>query len=197
MRSSISEQRWSTITLKRWMPTATPSWCSCCHRHNYGEYFDNFEELKAAGQDESQYVIGDRKGMVVNGISVPKQFAIYANHQPSNRANAVLQWDADRYLDGGKHGRSPRGQHVLILKHQIDPGVEITADYGPSYSYQAHGFRRNGSTAAAHVETMPVPISQRPKQVGFDTKPSTLRQYNIDTDHNMRRYPYKHGKSPK
>ena len=76
-------------------------------------------------------------------LHIPQQFAIYANHRPNKHANAVLQWDHDRYLYGGQRGQSPRGQHVLILKDDIDPGVEITADYGPTFSYEAHGFSRH------------------------------------------------------
>eukprot|EP01049_Picozoa_sp_SAG25_P014158 SAG25_NODE_2412_length_1631_cov_18.496084_2_plen_141_part_01 len=101
-------------------------------------------------------MIGERKRngeyhVVVNGISVSRQFAIYANHQPNRTANARLVWDRDRYLDGGKYGQSPRGQHVLILKHPIGPGVEITADYGPSYGYDVQGFSRSGHTTAAYT----------------------------------------------
>ena len=60
----------------------------------YGEYFASIDELIEAGQDESQYVIGERKRngdyhVVVNGKSVPKQFAIYANHQPNRKAGAA------------------------------------------------------------------------------------------------------------
>ena len=63
---------------------------------SYGEYFASIDELIEAGQDESQYVIGERKRngdyhVVVNGKSVPKQFAIYANHQPSRKANNALR----------------------------------------------------------------------------------------------------------
>ena len=42
---------------------------------------------------------------------------------------------------GKRAGR--RGGQLL---RPVGPGEEITADYGPHYGYQAHGFRRNGAT---------------------------------------------------
>lgn len=86
------------------------------------------------------------------------------NHRPNKHANAVLQWDHDRYLHGGQHGQSPRGQHVLILKDDIDPGVEITVDYGPTFSYEAHGFSR-------HQESRPGSPQGTRRRVHFKESP--------------------------
>ena len=151
------------------------------------------DELIEAGQDESQYVIGERKRngdyhVVVNGKSVPKQFAIYANHQPSRKANARLVWDKDRYLDGGKYGRSTRGQHVLQLKHPIGPGVEITVDYGPTYGYDVQGFSRSGHSTAACTTNSSNPGRA---SVNFVTSPTDVRTYRINDSNVMRRYPYR------
>ena len=159
----------------------------------YGEYFASIDELIEAGQDESQYVIGERKRngdyhVVVNGKSVPKQFAIYANHQPSRKANARLVWDKDRYLDGGKYGRSTRGQHALQLKHPIGPGVEITADYGPTYGYDVQGFSRSGHSTAAYTTDSG---NSRRGGISFITTPTHVRHRPIDDEIKYRRYPYK------
>jgi hypothetical protein len=58
---------------------------------------DSVEALEQAGQGESQYVIGYGKRnnytVLVNGERVSTQFAIYANHQPRKKTNAVLAWD--------------------------------------------------------------------------------------------------------
>lgn len=124
----------------------------------------------------------------MNGISVSRQFAIYANHQPNRTANARLVWDRDRYLDGGKYGQSPRGQHVLILKHPIGPGVEITADYGPSYGYDVQGFSRSGHTTAAY--TTDSDISGR-GNINFNTTPTAVRYRPISDENTYRRFPYK------
>ena len=110
----------------------------------YGEFFDSVEALEKSGQGESQYVIGRGKGKsystLVNGERVSRQFAIYANHQPGTKANAKLTWDNDRYI-----GRSPRGQPVLMLTAPVDPGDEITVDYGPHFAYKKHGFSRDSA----------------------------------------------------
>eukprot|EP01047_Picozoa_sp_COSAG01_P044958 COSAG01_NODE_4107_length_5341_cov_235.805990_3_plen_389_part_00 len=160
----------------------------------YGEYFASIDELIEAGQDESQYVIGERKRngdyrVVVNGKSVPKQFAIYANHQPNRKANARLVWDKDRYLDGGEHGQSTRGQHALQLKHPIGPGVEITVDYGPTYGYDVQGFSRSGYSTAAYTTDSG---NSRRGGISFaTTTPTHVRNRPISDEFNYRRYPYK------
>ena len=137
----------------------------------------------------------------MNGIQVPKQFAIYANHQPKATANAELLWDSDCYLDGGIHGQSTRGQHKLQLLRPVGPGEEITADYGPHYSYQAHGFRRNGATnvsvawanqsfdttygdSTPHVNHAQ---HQRGKRVRTRTEPDITTTFNIDEYSSMTR----------
>jgi ketosteroid isomerase-like protein len=64
------------------------------------------EALRAAGRGDSAYVMGNYKctgrdqdggkiytGVVVNGIAIPEQFAIYANHQPGACANARFHWE--------------------------------------------------------------------------------------------------------
>ena len=87
-------------------------------------------------------MIGDGKRdkftVLVDGAPIPDQFAIYANHQPRRKANAILTWDKDRY-----YGRTPVGQPVLMLTKSVAVGEEITADYGPYYGYKNHGFRRD------------------------------------------------------
>ena len=116
----------------------------------YGEYFASMDDLRAAGHGDSAYVMGNYKctgrddegrkiytGVVVNGIAIPQQFAIYANHQPSTCANAKFHWDDERYL-----GRCATGQPVLIITRSLRPGEEITADYGPLFDYDRHNFRR-------------------------------------------------------
>jgi hypothetical protein len=112
----------------------------------YGEFFDSVEALEQANQGESQYVIGCGKRnnytVLVNGERVPTQFAIYANHQPRKKANAILAWDTDRY-----YGSTPVGQPVLMLTKPVAPGDEVTVDYGPNFAYQKHGFSRNTSSA--------------------------------------------------
>ena len=159
----------------------------------YGEYFASIDELIEAGQDDSQYIIGGRKRngdyhAVVNGQSVPDQFAIYANHQPNRKANAQLVYDKDRYLDGGKHGQSTRGQHVLVLKHPIAAGVEITADYGSTYGYEVQGFSRSGhSTAVRNLESR----NPKRKSIHFSTVPTDVKYRPISDENNYKRYPYK------
>ena len=112
----------------------------------YGEFFDSVEALEQANQGESQYVIGcgrrNNYTVLVNGERVPTQFAIYANHQPRKKANAILAWDTDRY-----YGSTPVGQPVLMLTKPVAPGDEITVDYGPNFAYLKHGFSRNTSGA--------------------------------------------------
>ena len=78
--------------------------------------------------------------VLVNGERVSTQFAIYANHQPRKKTNAVLAWDTDRY-----YGRTPVGQPVLMLTKPVAPGDEVTVDYGPNFAYKKHGFRRDTS----------------------------------------------------
>jgi hypothetical protein len=95
------------------------------------------EALRAAGRGDSAYVMGNYKctgrdqdggkiytGVVVNGIAIPEQFAIYANHQPGACANARFHWDEEHYL-----GRCTTGQSVLI----VTPGPDIETG-GGSYS---------------------------------------------------------------
>ena len=94
----------------------------------------------------------------------------------------------DRYLDGGKYGRSTRGQHVLQLKHPIGPGVEITADYGPTYGYDVQGFSRSGHSTAAHTTNSSNPGRA---SVSFVTTPTDVRTYRINDYNVMRRYPYR------
>jgi hypothetical protein len=116
----------------------------------YGEYFPSMDDLRAAGHGDSAYVMGNYKctgrdqdggkiytGVVVNGIAIPEQFAIYANHQPGACANARFHWDEERYL-----GRCTTGQPVLIITRTLRPGEEVTADYGPLFDYARHHFRR-------------------------------------------------------
>jgi hypothetical protein len=109
----------------------------------FGEFFDSTTAIKEAGQDDSAYLIGNGNGdddeqVIVNGIAIPEQHAIYANHQPEKYANCRLFWDKDRY-----QGRSNIGQPVLITKRQIQTGEELTADYGPHYAYEKHGMVRS------------------------------------------------------
>ena len=99
-----------------------------------------------------------------------------------------LVWDKDRYLDGGEYGRSTRGQHALQLKHPIGPGVEITADYGPTYGYDVQGFSRSGRSTAAYTTDSG---NSRRGGISFNTTPTHVRHRPIDDEIKYRRYPYK------
>ena len=69
----------------------------------------------------------------VDGDAVRPQYAIMANHRHDDGANAELLWDTD-------FGEC--GQPYLHLKRFVEPGEEITVDYGPRYAYEQHGFAR-------------------------------------------------------
>ena len=129
------------------------------------QYNDSKAALEAAGHGDSQYVIGmyiRGKGeeIMVNGIAVPRQHAIYANHRPEHLANAKLHWDTERYRDCG----SDIGQPVLILKRSVKRNEEITADYGPLYDYEAHGFTRFHVGVSAQVSRMRMHAAASPRR---------------------------------
>ena len=84
--------------------------------------------------DNPEYVIASAADMAhVDGNAIRPQYATMANHRHNNGANAELLWDSD-------FGEC--GQPYLRLKHFVEPGEEITVDYGPRYDYKRHGFTR-------------------------------------------------------
>ena len=76
-------------------------------------------------------------------VTLP-QYATMANHRPPDEANAELGWDPDF---------GEPGQPFLCLLRDVAAGEEITADYGPWYTYQRHGFSRHHRDPESHLLT--------------------------------------------
>ena len=79
-----------------------------------------------------------------SNIVVTGEYAIMANHRPPDEANAELGWDPDF---------GEPGQPFLCLLRDVAAGEEITADYGPWYTYQRHGFSRHHRDPESHLLT--------------------------------------------
>eukprot|EP01047_Picozoa_sp_COSAG01_P027253 COSAG01_NODE_1793_length_9215_cov_16.655002_10_plen_531_part_00 len=104
----------------------------------YGCFYQDNDAVTAANLEDTQYVIsngGSSRSCHVDGLAVPVQYAIRANHAPSYSANAQLLWDDD----SGEFG-----QPYLELTVPVKKGAEITVDYGPHYDYAGNGFQREG-----------------------------------------------------
>ena len=101
----------------------------------YGKFYADAAHLQRDHPDDHpEYVIASAADMAhVDGDAVRPQYAIMANHRHDDGANAELLWDTD-------FGEC--GQPYLHLKRFVEPGEEITVDYGPRYAYEQHGFAR-------------------------------------------------------
>jgi hypothetical protein len=102
--------------------------------HYFGKFYPDSEAVEDANLDNAQYVIAQSShSHHVDGLAVPVQYAIRANHKPHRLANAELIWDED-------YGEF--GQPKVELKSNVRAGQEITVDYGQHYDYTVNNFQR-------------------------------------------------------
>ena len=113
----------------------------------YGKFYADAAHLQRDHPDDHpEYVIASAADMAhVDGDAVRPQYAIMANHRHDDGANAELLWDTD-------FGEC--GQPYLHLKRFVEPGEEITVDYGPRYAYEQHGFARAPAPNPRHLRRL-------------------------------------------
>ena len=166
------------------VPSVTQSHHTACHRLN-----SSTAGMRGATENGSRsYFV---TSVSENGSSGPCSTSVTTvmrgiGQMSRSCLKATNTWSGTTY--GGKYGRSTRGQHVLQLKHPIGPGVEITADYGPTYGYDVQGFSRSGHSTAACTTNSSNPGRA---SVNFVTSPTDVRTYRINDSNVMRRYPYR------
>ena len=104
----------------------------------FGKYYPSEVAViraKAAGQIPDDKYLISRQGHWFDGLAVPDQFAIRANHQAKRLTNAYLTWDDD-------YGAI--GQPQVVTRRPIRAGEEITVDYGSKYGYEGAFQRGSG-----------------------------------------------------
>ena len=97
----------------------------------FGKYYPSSEAVLAANLEDDRYVFA-KANHHFDGLSIPEQFAIKANHQ-RRKNNAKLNWNSH-------YGEI--GQPSIVTTRTIKPGEEITVDYGPHYDYKKNRFQR-------------------------------------------------------
>ena len=97
----------------------------------FGRYYPSNEAVLGAQLPDTRYVFG-KATHYFDGLAIPDQFAIRANHRRRGN-NATLAW-FDSYGE--------IGQPLIRTVRPVGAGEEITVDYGSNYAYDEHGFQR-------------------------------------------------------
>eukprot|EP01048_Picozoa_sp_COSAG05_P020688 COSAG05_NODE_3583_length_1979_cov_6.405851_2_plen_223_part_00 len=102
----------------------------------FGRYYESGAAVDAAQLEDDRYVF-NKANHHFDGMEIPKQLAIYVNHKRRD-FNCIFTWSED-------YGEL--GQPSLMTTRVIQPGEELSVDYGPYYDYEKNKFQRgNGAT---------------------------------------------------